>query len=93
MNNQGGSTGITECAAESTLETESPEITVFDVAQIRVQRYVTNGGDGMLILRVDDASGAAQVCLSFFGFTTSTGQREIPQIQVSTFDERTASAS
>lgn len=87
MNNPIASPDTAECVAESILETESPEITVFDVAQLHVQRYATRGGDGMLIIRVDDAGGTALVSLSLFGCNTTSGRREAPRIQLSTFDE------
>jgi hypothetical protein len=34
----------------SVLETQSPEITVFDTAHVRLQRHFTHGGDGLVII-------------------------------------------
>ena len=74
-------------ATNDVLETGSPEITVFDAARVRLQRYVTRGGDGMVIARIEDSGGGAVVSLSLFGAAPAGGCRETPSIEISSHDE------
>ena len=81
--------GLADCkSATSVLETQSPEITVFDTAHVRLQRYVTRGGDGLVIIRLDGPDSDPQLSLSLFGVATTGEPRAIPHIDVSTYDER-----
>ena len=88
MNDQAGTKDLAGNIATNVLETESPEVTVFDATRVRVQRYFTRGGDGMIILRVDGANGDPLVSLSVFGRCSEHTRRDIPLVDVSTYDER-----
>lgn len=78
-----------ECnAATAVLETQSPEITVFDTACVRLQRYFTRGGDGLVLVRIDGSDGDPLLSLSLFGVSAAGEPRSVPQVEVSTYDER-----
>ena len=70
------------------IETGSPEITVFDTAHVKLQRYFTRGGDGMVIVRVEDPDGSPVISLSLFGIPAAGGCREVPEIELTGYDER-----
>ncbi|MBM3511789.1 MAG: hypothetical protein FJX61_16880 [Alphaproteobacteria bacterium] len=70
------------------LATESPELSVFDVAAVRLQTYWTEGGDGMVIVRIEDASGRAVISASLFGAAAAGRHRLPPRIETGVYDER-----
>ncbi len=70
------------------LATDSPELSVFDVAAIRLQTYWTEGGDGMVIVRIEDAGGRALVSASLFGAMAASPHRLPPRIEATVYDER-----
>jgi hypothetical protein len=78
------------CPATAPLDTASPEFTVFDVAQVRLQTYWTAGGDGLVLMRVEDEAGRALISASLFGRGSAGAARLPPDIATSTFDERAA---
>ena len=79
--------GVDQPAAD-VLESASPEITVFDAAYIRIQRYTSRTGDGMIVVRVDGPDGTAHLSLSLFGVAEPGKPRTVPQINISSHDER-----
>ena len=72
------------------IEVESPEITTFDTATIRLQRYTTRGGDGLILIRIEDTQGQALLSLSLFGVAGVGGSRSMPVLDVTERDEREA---
>lgn len=75
---------------DAPLATDSPELSVFDVEAVRLQTYWTEGGDGMVVVRIEDASGRALISASLFGAAASGRHRLPPRIETGVYDERAA---
>lgn len=74
--------------AAGPLETGAPELSAFDVAAVRHQTYWTGGGEGILILRIEDQDGRSIFSASLFGATNDLALRPPPRIETSTYADR-----
>jgi hypothetical protein len=74
--------------ATAPLATDSPELSVFDVETVRLQTYWTEGGDGMVIVRIEDAGGRALISASLYGAAATGPHRAPPRIETGVYDER-----
>ena len=80
--------GVEYNVATAVLETQSPETTVFDTACVKLQRYITRSGNGLVLVRIDGPDGNPLLSLSLFGVSAVGEPRSAPQVEISTYDER-----